>query len=423
MNKNDPAWEKLFTEHDILAKVSASGCFEITSEQINKYRESRLMTKFDHVSNLPKLFSDNDLSILPITRGSYVIGQFSAYEKVEYNPDVKNIIIPFPSHLESIDYSNISSESTALNCAYVTGIIKDLAGEDVLPTVSGRMSTNLFDFTIEGKTNPFNISVRNSQCEVDGGYEGNNVLLLFEAKKEQVRDFLIRQLYYPYRLWENKISKQVVPIFLTHSNDTYSFFIYNFEDPQNYNSLRLQEQRNYIITSQTINLQDIRQLLDEVRIIPDVQGVPFPQADNFERVVDLVGLLLDAENDFLEQDFITTNYDFDKRQTAYYSAAGRYIGLIETDRRGKYKITDHGRRIMTMPYYNKYLTIARQILQHEVFNRALRLYFSQASPLSREQAVEIMKTSSIYGVGSEETYYRRAQTVLKWTEWIIDLCE
>ena len=78
--KNDEAWEKLFDEHDILSKVNRNGHFIIDSEQIKKYRESRLMTKFDHSVNLPKLFKDNQISILPVTRRSYIIGHFENYQ-------------------------------------------------------------------------------------------------------------------------------------------------------------------------------------------------------------------------------------------------------------------------------------------------------------------------------------------------------
>jgi len=75
-SKNDIAWEELFEKHGIINEIMNNGYFEITSKQINKFREARLMTKFDHKSNLPQLFERNKLSILPITRGSYVISQF-----------------------------------------------------------------------------------------------------------------------------------------------------------------------------------------------------------------------------------------------------------------------------------------------------------------------------------------------------------
>lgn len=71
--KNDIAWEQLFDKYDILSHIEREIAVEITASQINEFREARLMTKFDHKRNLPKLFSKNHLSILPISRGSYLI--------------------------------------------------------------------------------------------------------------------------------------------------------------------------------------------------------------------------------------------------------------------------------------------------------------------------------------------------------------
>lgn len=68
-SKNDFAWEKIFEKHKILDKILKDGHIEITATKINEFREARLMTKFDHKSQLPKLFADNKLSILPTSRG------------------------------------------------------------------------------------------------------------------------------------------------------------------------------------------------------------------------------------------------------------------------------------------------------------------------------------------------------------------
>ncbi|RYD03638.1 hypothetical protein N752_18870 [Desulforamulus aquiferis] len=197
--KNDEAWEKLFEIYKIIPAIQREGSFEISATQINKLREARLMTKFDHRANLPKVFSDNKLSILPITRGSYVISPFEAYQELkDINAGISKA--PFPEYLQSIDYDNISSESTAINCAFVSGIIADFVqDQNLLPTVSGRMSSNSFSFSIRniatGKGMPVNVV--NSQIEIDGGYEGYNYLTLIEAKNSISDDFLIRQLYYP----------------------------------------------------------------------------------------------------------------------------------------------------------------------------------------------------------------------------------
>lgn len=68
-SKNNTAWIKLFTKYNILDRVTADGLYEIKSSEINEFREARLMTKFDFKSQLPEIFSNNNLSILPISRG------------------------------------------------------------------------------------------------------------------------------------------------------------------------------------------------------------------------------------------------------------------------------------------------------------------------------------------------------------------
>ena len=170
-SKNDNAWEKIFDKYKILKEIENKNEFVITAKQINEFREARLMTKFDYSSQLPSLFSDNTLSILPISRGSYIISNFEMFESFDDN-EVDIIKMEFPTYLESIDYTNITSESTALNCAYVSGILQHFVAEqDLQPTVSGRMSSLSFSFDINAKNLLLNVKVDNSQIEVDGGYE------------------------------------------------------------------------------------------------------------------------------------------------------------------------------------------------------------------------------------------------------------
>ena len=168
-SKNDTAWERIFDKHRILDKIASKGRASISSMDINKFREARLMTKFNHRSQLPKLFIDNNLSILPTSRGTYEIGSFETFcdfnkENVEVTP------MDFPAFLESIDYKDITSEATAINCVFVSKILHDFTGEtDLFPTVSGRMSSSMFDFKINSGRDQFKVQVDNSQIEIDGG--------------------------------------------------------------------------------------------------------------------------------------------------------------------------------------------------------------------------------------------------------------
>ena len=423
-NKTDKNWELIFEKYNILEEINSNNHYIISSKQINEFRESRLMTKFDHKANLPELFSKNKLSILPLTRGTYIIAKFEAYEKISYSKSIDAIPVKKRYNLESLDYNNIYSESAALNCAFASGIIEDVLGEKCELTINGRMSSKKFSFSIMENLDSQvkrNITVENSQCEIDAGFEGDQKLALIEAKNTKCDDFLIRQMYYPYRLWKNKISKKIVPIFMTFSNDKFSFFIYDFEDENNYNSLKLIEPRDYIIAPEEITLEDIKNILNSVKIISEPK-IPFPQANRFDRIIDLLGLLVD---DDLGIEAVTSNYDFDKRQTDYYFNGARYLNLIERVRNDEsglvHKLTKNGRKIMNFNHRDKNLSFVRLMLEHKTFNDVLRLYFEKSKPPSKEEIVDIMKSNDLFGIDSNSTYERRSSTVSKWIDWILEI--
>ena len=244
MRLNDTAWKFLFEKYKILDEIEKNGSFKISAEQIKEIREPRLMTKFDHKVNLPKLFSNNNLSILPISRGDYIISSFSAYREFE-TPVFETERVSIPPHIQSLIPQFIVSEAIALNCANACGILTDfLEDEDIVSTVSGRMSSGSFDFNIQTTKGQKSVYVNNSQIEIDAAYEGLEYFSLFEAKRELSDDFLVRQLYYPFRTWSNKISKPVKTVFLVFTNGVFYLYQYQFENPKDYNSLRLGKQKN-----------------------------------------------------------------------------------------------------------------------------------------------------------------------------------
>ncbi|MBE9229881.1 translation elongation factor [Phormidium sp. LEGE 05292] len=414
--KNDKAWEEIFEEDKILEHIAKCGYYEIDSERINKVRQSRLMAKFDHYVNLPKIFKSSHLSILPISRSKYLIGYFDTHYKVEYSNSVEIIPFEFPEQVESVDYANLYSESSALHCAFLTKIIDDLAGEETIYTVSGRMSTKEFNFKIKSSKNEkyYPINVENAQCEIDGGFESENYFLLVEAKNYSIDDFMIRQLYYPYRLWSSKLSKQVIPVLMTYSNDMFSFFIYKFDDALDYNSLSLVKQKNYIIAPENIQLEDVNNIFKKINLIAKKDDVPFPQADNFERVVDLLSLLVERD---LTRDEITENYQFDVRQTNYYTDACRYIGLVNKYKKsGFFCLTDEGKDILSRHQKNKYIALIKKILEHEIFYKTFELSIKKGETPSQEEVCKVMLDCGL--TLSSTTIERRSQTVRKWIDWI-----
>lgn len=426
-SKNDQAWQSLFDKYGILKQIEHNGQFIITSTQINEFREARLMTKFDYKSQLPALFSQNHLSILPVSRGGYIIADFEAFENFDdpQSGDNPVEIVRFPAHIESIDYNNITSEATALNCAYVSGILATfIEDETIRPTVNGRMSSLSFDFNINSRGSLLKVTVENSQLEIDGGYEGQGTLSLIEAKNSLSKDFIIRQLYYPYRLWSAKIRKKIKPLFLTYTNGTFHLREYGFGDLKNYNSIRLLKQKKYTIGEHAINAESIQSLLDTIAVAEEPATIPFPQADSFARVINLCELL--NENTVLSKDEITKRYDFDDRQTNYYSDAGRYLGLIEKRKeKGRiiFALTAKGNGLFKIQINKRQLEFVKLMLSHLAFKMTLTLYFEKARKPSKEEIVAIMKRSNLQGVGSDETYRRRASTVSSWTNWILALLD
>jgi len=420
-SKNEAAWNQLFEKYSILEEIEKHGMFEITSNQINEYREARLMTKFDHRKNLPEIFKKHRLSILPITRGSYLISQFEAYKDFE-EKNTEVVKVPFPAFIESIDYENITSESAALNCAYVSGILADFTEDDgLMPTVSGRMGSDTFKFSIKTYSGAYVlVDVNNSQIEIDGGFEGMETLSLIEAKNSLSDDFLIRQLYYPYRLWKNKIGKKVKPLFMTYSNGIFTFYEYEFMDPYCYNSLELIKQKRYRIEETEISVDDIVDVMKRVRIVEEPE-IPFPQADSFKRIVNLCELLNESD---LTRDEITSNYDFDPRQTSYYTDAGRYLGLIDKRREDGqilFSLTDEGRRLFRLKYKPRQLKLVELILSHKAFYDTFKLSMEKCQIPSKHEIVQIMMNSNLYNVKSEDTFYRRAASVAGWINWILEL--
>ncbi len=422
-SKNDIAWSKLFQKHKIINVVDQNGFFIISSSQINEFREARLMTKFDYKSQLPSLFAKNNFSILPTSRGDYIISDFQTFHDFE-KEDVELVKVDFPNYIESIDYNNISSESIALNCAYISGIITDFSGEEELkPTVNGRMSSQSFDFKIDTLKSSLDIKVEKSQIEIDGGYEGVNTLCLFEAKNILSNDFLIRQLYYPYRLWIDKVNKEVKTIFLTYSNGIFHLREYLFEDQKHYNSIKLVRQKKYAIREGAINIEIIQKVLQEVTIVEEPQ-IAFPQADSFERVINLCELLF--EKSFLTRDDITENYDFDERQTNYYTDAARYLGLIDKERDNNqvhYFLTRKGNSLFSLKIVDRQIEFIKLILSHIAFKKTLELYFEKTDLPRRQEIIEIMKISNLFKVNGEETFKRRASTISSWINWIMELIE
>lgn len=423
-SKNDIVWEALFEKYDILNQINEDGKYVISAAAIKEFREPRLMAKFDHKINLPQIFEENNLAILPISRGDYVLSHFQAY--ADFQASAQPIThVKLPAHLESLHADGINSEAIALNCAFASGMLADFLEEDMLyATVSGRMSSGQFDYQITNTKTGKNmlLSVNNAQIEIDAAYEGKEYLVLLEAKIALSDDFLIRQLYYPFRTWKDRITKKIRPVFLVYSNSIFHLYEYQFTEPNSYHSLAFIQHKKYAIENTTIKESDIVHIAEQAQFIEEPH-VPFPQADSFARVINLCELLQTQD---LSHEQITNQYAFNDRQTGYYTNAVQYLGLVKKYKKEKtsfYTLTAYGRNTLNLNYRQRQLEFCKAILQHPVFHKVFWLAMQTKTIPDKKTIVQIMQQSDLYRIESLDTFDRRSSTVRGWIKWMLGLSE
>lgn len=423
--KNDEAWEKLFDKYDILNEIDRNEIFSIRSKQINEFREARLMTKFDHSNQLPEIFSDNNITILPDSRGNYILGKFKIFEDLKHK-NLKPIPVKIPDFIQSLDITKITSESSALNIAHMSNMIDSVMKTkqnepQSLLTLSGRMSSGSLQYNIlnaDKKLHEF--TVENAQIEIDGSYENLNNILIVEAKNKIPKDFNIRQLYYPFRMYQNlNTTKEITPVFFTYADDIFSFHVFKFTDTMNYSSIKKVEQINFILNdSLDLNLDEVKRISATVKEVEEPKNVPFPQADTFTRLLDMIDYIYERKNKYE----LAEAYDFDLRQSDYYANSLVYLGLA-TKQDYYFKLNEDGIKIKNMHNSNKRnALIISKILSHKPFKLAFDSTLKNGGEYDRKYISKVL-LDNVESINSMSTANRRMQTVVAWLNWIFSVIE
>lgn len=243
---NSRSWKKIFDDYKILNHDFNKSPFPLSAMQIKKAcqhytetgeKEVRILCKQDSREDRPDIFVKNDLFLLPIKNGYYTIIKGEGYVDI---PDIIKEEVAYPSKLEfQLDTTKIGdSEMQHLDYAYAASLIRTFTEDPSLVlTIRGRKYTPEFEFYVAKHL----IKVSSVQTEVDAGYEGKNQIVLVEAKNFSAMNVIIRQLYYPYRQWQEHTRKKVVTLFFDKARgaDVYSIWQFEFANPKNYNSIKL----------------------------------------------------------------------------------------------------------------------------------------------------------------------------------------
>lgn len=424
LSAND-AWKLLIDKYNILDEIQKSGCYQIKASQIKELKEPRLMAKWDSTDALPKVLRDNKINILPNSRSSYIISDFLLYQEIpeleEHVTHMDHVELP---NYESIDVNNISSEANAINVLLLTGILDDfLDTNDNVATFNGRMGTGQFDFVVDTVRNiKRKVNVNNAQCEIDGGFENDNSVVIMEAKNVVHEDFHVRQLYYPYRLWRNKVNKPIRLVFSVYSNMIYRLFEYRFRVLEDYSSIELVKMKNYSLQDTTITIDDLMEVRANVEIKTDDNmdntDVPFIQANSMERIISLLENMY--ENPMTSQQ-IAELMDFEPRQSDYYYNAGKYLGLFNKtsdDRQIVVSLTTLGNRVFRLNYKDRQLKLVELILEHQIFGDFFDNIIKTGEMPNKKNIEDEMRTLHVCDEGQ---IIRRASSVYGWLKWIFNL--
>lgn len=188
---------------------------------------------------------------MPVKNGFYNIIKGEGYVDI---PEIKKEIIFYSSKLDFIpDTTKIgNSEMQHLDYAYAASLIRTFMDDSSLVlTIRGRKYTPNFEFRVGKQI----IKVSSVQTEVDAGYEGKNQVVLIEAKNFSATNVIIRQLYYPFRQWQEHTNKKVVTLFFdkNHSENIYSIWQFEFGDSKNYSSIKLVKSGKFKIVEKRIS--------------------------------------------------------------------------------------------------------------------------------------------------------------------------
>ena len=246
------SWLKIFNDYNILNHDFDISPFPINAIQIKAScqnfigvteKEVRILCKQDSRSDRPEIFIQNNLFLLPVINGSYVIVRGEGYVDI---PDITSELKTYNSKLDfKLETSLIgNSEMQHLDFAYASSLIRTFMDDPTLVlTIRGRKYTPVFSFHVNNQS----INVKSVQTEVDAGFEGKDKIVLIEAKNSSTTNTIIRQLFYPYKQWKTYTKKEVHLLFFEKRGANYYIWQYIFDNEDDYNSIKLLKSERYKI--------------------------------------------------------------------------------------------------------------------------------------------------------------------------------
>jgi hypothetical protein len=429
--KNDDAWSRFFAATDTLSQIDAQGYCNISAAQLGALagREPRLLAKQDTLHDRPEVFKKHNITIFPVKNGEYILFR-DPDAKTYYRIDEEYLgLVPntYESKVALKSYEAFPglqrlNESQALDFAFISSLLRTFTRDTGINLViRGRNFSGSFQFDLPHINH--RVDVSSVQIEVDGGYESKEAIYLIEAKTGRRKDFNIRQLYYPYLEWTTRVAagsrKRVVPIFFYITNGKFYFFEFRFN--RAFGDLEVQRAEAYSINEPVIAKIDLAAVVGNTPDEGEPQDIPFPQADDLDKIVDLLAYL-DNERGPEQADKmgIAEYFGFAPRQADYYANAAAYLGLLQRTEQGEgFDLTARGNLLVGTPSIVRRTEIlVEQMARRPVFRDAFMLLQAHDQDLlkisSSDIEASIVQNTQLRG----STPARRASTVRGWLRWL-----
>ena len=409
------AWEKLVAER-VDTKLDLVVLTKSDIESVTG-NELRLMAKMDSRADVPAALKRHGYFILPIKNGEYVLVRGNGFHTLEQLPKPPSIFRP-TLDFDLMTLSVGDSEMQHLDYCFNVGLFENFAGvRGLRQTIRGRKRMPAIEFSIGG-IGPIRVQ-SGVQVEVDSGCEGRDDIVLIEAKGSRPADFIVRQLFYPYRKWKTEIpQKEVRPWFFCSrevgGRRLYEFWEYVFADDTQYQSLKLKRGEAFFIepSRARLTVADLLHAHTAVRSAKQVWDVP--QADSFWRVAELPLLIAQGIDSSTK---VAAHYEFDPRQSSYYRQAAEFLGLVSLDKKvHRYVLTDLGQEYVGRPADERRQLLAG-LLAHFAPMRAVLDLSAKAGAhgIGRQEIIKLIERNASI---SHSTPGRRAATLLAWLKWL-----
>lgn len=189
-------------------------------------------------------------------------------------------------------------------------------------------------------------------------------------------------------------------------------------------NFNIEEESDVVAEEKAENLENEylmskEELISLINTTPTIEEseIPFPQADDFTKVV-CIGDLLQYHGGLLKEE--ARDYlGLVSRQIDYYINAGCYLGIFYVNN-GKIELTKEGKNIFALTNLEKTIELIKAIVSHKVFSFVLRFKLMSKVEVEKIQIANIMKAFNLFNINSDDTYLRRASTVNSWTQWILE---